>query len=59
MKGGEIFVPKLSSYKILDLVKAFGVENYKIIGTREGEKIHEELITSQEQLGLLKISLIL
>ena len=31
MKGGEIFVPKLSSYKILDLVKAFGVENYKII----------------------------
>ncbi len=49
MKGGEIFVPKLSSYKILDLVKAFGVEDYKIIGTREGEKIHEELITSQEQ----------
>ncbi len=49
MRGGEIFIPKLSSYKITDLVRAFGVKDYNIVGVREGEKIHEELITSQEK----------
>ena len=46
MIGGEIFVPKLKSYKITDLVKAIS-NNPKInlIGIRPGEKIHEEMIS--------------
>ena len=47
--GGEIFVPKISSYKILDLAKTIAPEaKINIIGTRPGEKIHEELITESE-----------
>jgi UDP-N-acetylglucosamine 4,6-dehydratase/5-epimerase len=47
--GGEIFVPKIPSYKILDLAKAIAPEaKINIIGTRPGEKIHEELITESE-----------
>lgn len=44
--GGEIFVPKLKSYRILDLVKSIS-NNYQIslIGMRPGEKTHEELIS--------------
>ena len=49
MLGGEIFIPKLPSIKILDLVKAFG-NNYKyeVIGLRPGEKIHEVMIPQEE-----------
>lgn len=47
--GGEIFVPKLPSYKILDVAEAIGPECEKpIIGIRPGEKIHEEMITSSD-----------
>ena len=47
--GGEIFIPKLKSYKIVDIVEAIS-KNGKIknIGIRPGEKIHEELITKGE-----------
>ena len=47
--GGEIFVPKIPSYRLVDLAKAIS-ENVKlkIIGTRPGEKIHEELISEHE-----------
>ena len=49
MRGGEIFVPKLPSYKILDLAKAIDQnKGIKIIGVRTGEKIHEELVSSTE-----------
>ena len=49
--GGEIFVPKISSYKILDLAKAVSSKSkIKIIGIRPGEKIHEELISAGEVL---------
>ena len=48
-KGGEIFVPKIPSYKITDLADAFGKNlKKKIIGIRPGEKLHEELISSSE-----------
>ena len=44
--GGEIFVPKIPSYKVLDLAKAISPSSkIKIIGIRKGEKIHEEMIT--------------
>ncbi len=47
--GGEIFVPKIPSYKILDVAEAIGPEcEKKIIGIRPGEKIHEEMITGSD-----------
>lgn len=47
--GGEIFVPKIPSYKITDVAEAIGPECKKvIIGMRPGEKIHEEMITTSD-----------
>ena len=44
--GGEIFIPKIPSYKILDLAKAIAPNcKHEIIGIRVGEKIHEEMIS--------------
>ncbi len=49
MNGGEIFVPKLKSYKILDLKDAISSKSStKIVGARAGEKLHEELISIHE-----------
>jgi UDP-N-acetylglucosamine 4,6-dehydratase len=49
MKGGEIFVPKIPSMKIMDLADAIAPEEKKeIIGIRPGEKIHEILLTDDE-----------
>jgi FlaA1/EpsC-like NDP-sugar epimerase len=48
-KGGEIFVPKIPSFYITDLAKAVCQNcKIKIIGVREGEKIHEEMISNNE-----------
>ena len=50
--GGEIFVPKLPSYKILDLAKAIDDKcKIKITGIRPGEKLEEELISNPESLN--------
>ena len=47
--GGEIFIPKIPSYKILDIAEAIAPKSeIKIIGIRPGEKIHEEMITSSD-----------
>jgi UDP-N-acetylglucosamine 4,6-dehydratase/5-epimerase len=47
--GGEIFVPKIPSYKITDVAEAIGPECEKpVVGIRPGEKIHEEMITSSD-----------
>ena len=47
--GGEIFVPKISSYRLMDVVKAIqDKKNFKIVGIRQGEKLHEELISKAE-----------
>lgn len=47
--GGEIFVPKIPSYKVTDVAEAIGPECEKpVIGIRPGEKIHEEMITSSD-----------
>ncbi|MBI3553514.1 MAG: UDP-N-acetylglucosamine 4,6-dehydratase (inverting) [Elusimicrobia bacterium] len=49
MHGGEIFVPKIASMKVLDLAKAIGPDcKIKIVGIRPGEKIHEVLLTEDE-----------
>jgi UDP-N-acetylglucosamine 4,6-dehydratase (inverting) len=45
-EGGEIIVPKIPSYRIIDLANAISPEcEKKIIGRRAGEKIHEEMIS--------------
>ena len=47
--GGEIYVPKIPSYNILDLAKAIDPNSkIKIIGIRQGEKLHEEMITKED-----------
>ena len=47
--GGELFVPKIPSYRILDVAEAIGPEcEKKIVGIRPGEKIHEEMITESD-----------
>ena len=54
--GGEIFVPKIPSYKILTLAKAIGENSkIKVVGVRPGEKIHEELISASEARHTLDI----
>jgi UDP-N-acetylglucosamine 4,6-dehydratase len=55
MIGGEIFVPKIPSYNIVDLVKAFKKNpNIKIIGLRPGEKLHEEMISIHDSTNTLE-----
>lgn len=54
--GGEIFVPKIPSYKITDLAEAIGPSCKKpIIGIRPGEKIHEEMITSSDSFNTIDL----
>lgn len=51
MQGGEIFVPKIPSYRIMDLVKSISNNpKIKYIGIRPGEKLHEELITRSDSM---------
>jgi len=53
--GGEIFVPKLKSYKVIDLAKAMSQKNkLKIIGVRPGEKIHEQMISSSDSYNTVE-----
>lgn len=55
MEGGEIFVPKIPSMKIIDLAQALkpGVKTH-IIGIRPGEKLHEWMLTSDESLNTVE-----
>ena len=47
--GGELFVPKIPSYRITDVAEAIGPSCEKpVVGIRPGEKIHEEMITSSD-----------
>ncbi|WP_417195754.1 UDP-N-acetylglucosamine 4,6-dehydratase (inverting) [Bizionia sp.] len=47
--GGELFVPKIPSYKILDVANAIGPDCDKpVVGIRPGEKVHEEMITASD-----------
>ncbi|MES2431383.1 MAG: UDP-N-acetylglucosamine 4,6-dehydratase (inverting) [Bacteroidota bacterium] len=50
--GGELFVPKIPSYKITDVATAIGPNcKQEIVGIRPGEKIHEEMITSSDSFS--------
>jgi UDP-N-acetylglucosamine 4,6-dehydratase len=50
--GGELFIPKIPSYRINDLAKAICTDcKIEIVGLRAGEKIHEEMITESDSLN--------
>lgn len=52
MVGGEIFIPKIPSMKIIDIARAIApTSEIKIVGIRPGEKLHEELISEAESLN--------
>ena len=52
--GGEIFVPKIPSYRILDVASAVAPEcATNVIGIRPGEKLHEEMITDTDSLNTI------
>ena len=54
--GGEIFVPKIPSFKITDLAKSIGPEcKHEVVGIRPGEKLHEEMITSSDSFSTYDI----
>lgn len=55
-RGGEIFVPKIPSYRITDVAQAIGPEcEHRVIGIRPGEKIHEEMITSSDSVNTVDL----
>ena len=55
MWGGEIFIPKIPSYRTIDLAKAISPKSkIKFIGIRPGEKIHEEMISNSEALNVIE-----
>ena len=55
--GGELLVPKIPSYKIIDVAEAIGPNCKKpIIGVRAGEKIHEEMITSSDSYTTIDLN---
>ncbi|WP_345112372.1 UDP-N-acetylglucosamine 4,6-dehydratase (inverting) [Hymenobacter algoricola] len=55
--GGEIFVPKIPSYKITEVAEAIGPHcRQEIVGIRPGEKLHEEMITETDALSTVELS---
>ena len=55
-QGGEIFVPKIPSYRITDLATAIGPDcEHPIVGIRPGEKIHEEMITGSDSFNTVDL----
>ena len=55
MLGGEIFIPKINSYRLIDLVSAHSrTIKTKVIGIRPGEKIHEEMISINDAINTVE-----
>lgn len=55
MWGGELFVPKIPSYRILDVAKAIAPKaKYETVGIRPGEKLHEEMITQTDAMNTVE-----
>jgi len=55
MWGGELFVPKIPSYRILDIAKAIAPNaKYQNVGIRPGEKLHEEMITATDAINTIE-----
>ena len=55
MWGGEIFVPKIPSYRITDVAEAIAPDaEQRIVGIRPGEKLHEHMVTSTDSLSTIE-----
>jgi UDP-N-acetylglucosamine 4,6-dehydratase (inverting) len=55
-QGGEIFVPKIPSYRIVDVAAAIAPDSKQdIVGIRPGEKIHEEMITASDSFNTVDL----
>lgn len=54
--GGEVLVPKIPSYRVVDVATAVGPDcEQRIVGVRPGEKIHEEMITASDSFNTVDI----
>ena len=54
--GGELFVPKIPSYRIIDVAEAIGPNCERLVtGIRPGEKIHEEMITASDSFTTIDL----
>jgi len=54
--GGEVFVPKIPSYRVTDVAEAVGPEcRQEVVGIRPGEKIHEEMITASDSFNTVDL----
>lgn len=54
--GGEILIPKIPSYRVVDLATAIAPEcTQEVVGVRPGEKIHEEMITVSDSLNTIDL----
>ena len=54
--GGEVFVPKIPSYRIMDVAEAIGPNCKKdFVGIRPGEKLHEEMITASDSFSTIDL----
>lgn len=52
--GGEIFVPKIPSYRITDVATAIAPDcEQRVVGIRAGEKVHEEMITTSDSFSTI------
>jgi UDP-N-acetylglucosamine 4,6-dehydratase len=57
MQGGELYVPRIPSMKIMDLARAIKEDfKYEEIGTRPGEKLHEEMISPDDSRRTIELS---
>ena len=55
MWGGEIFVPKIPSYRIIDVARAVAPDcRTEMVGIRPGEKLHEEMVTATDALNTIE-----
>jgi len=55
MWGGELFIPKIPSYRIMDVAEAIAPNcKHEIVGIRPGEKLHEEMITQTDSLNTVE-----
>jgi len=55
--GGEIFIPKIPSYRITDLAQAIAPDcEHRVVGIRPGEKLHEELITQADSRNSIEFA---
>ncbi len=55
MWGGELFVPRIPSYRILDVATAIAPDSrLETVGIRPGEKLHEEMITTTDAMGTIE-----